>query len=45
VIAAGAVVYFFVLLKRDSKIRDELKEIGESMGLPWIQEINKKIFL
>jgi O-antigen/teichoic acid export membrane protein len=35
VIAAGAVVYFFVLLKRDTEIRDELKGIGESLGIPW----------
>jgi O-antigen/teichoic acid export membrane protein len=34
-ITAGAVVYFFVLLKLDNEIRDEIKGIGESLGLPW----------
>jgi O-antigen/teichoic acid export membrane protein len=35
VIAAGAFVYFFVLLKLDKEIRGDLKGIGESLRLPW----------
>jgi O-antigen/teichoic acid export membrane protein len=34
-IALGAVIYFLVLLKRDTEIHDEIREIFESQGIPW----------
>jgi O-antigen/teichoic acid export membrane protein len=37
VIAVGALVYLVVLLKRDTEIHDEIKGIGESLGIPWPQ--------
>jgi O-antigen/teichoic acid export membrane protein len=35
VIAVGAIVYFLLLLKLDTIIRDELKGICDSLGFPW----------
>jgi O-antigen/teichoic acid export membrane protein len=34
-IAAGAAVYFFVLLKIDREIRGEILEIAQNLGIPW----------
>jgi O-antigen/teichoic acid export membrane protein len=35
IVALGAIIYFVILVKIDSEIRVELKELVEQLGLPW----------
>jgi len=35
VVIAGAIVYFYVLLKIDRKIHDEIRELSVNLGVPW----------
>jgi len=34
-VVLGAIVYFVILVKIDSSIHDELRELSEQMGVPW----------
>jgi O-antigen/teichoic acid export membrane protein len=35
VVIIGALVYFFVLLKLDRRMHDELRDLGINLGIPW----------
>jgi hypothetical protein len=35
IVFLGAIVYFVILVKIDSAIHDELRELSEQMGVPW----------